>query len=467
MSAPTEPSYAFGRPAISPSEAVARGSELRKQIPRRTLAKFIGAEDRDPVAILEHQNLDRLPELVPIRIGRMLQSPFAYYRGTAAVMANDLVADARTGVDLVVCGDAHLSNFGLFASPERRVVFDLNDFDEAAFGPWEWDVKRLVTSVVVAGRVIGLSRAECTSAAAATAESYRLALASLFRMTALQRFYFRVETDWLEARVDAQAQKLLRKTVAHARRRTSDRVLSSITTTDATGQPRIVDQDPIIRHDDSVDVSQARKTYDEYRRTVRTDVALLLEQFRLVDVARRVVGVGSVGTRGVIALLLGPADEPLFLQMKEASTSVLESYGRLGDRVARATSDKSSGREGWRVVAGQQVLQAVSDPFLGWVTVDGRDFYCRQFRDMKGSVDLQDLTPAQFISYSELCGAVLARGHAQSRDAIVVSAYLGRSGRFDEALATWAQSYADQVERDYAELRGAVKRGRLPAEEGV
>ena len=293
---------------------------------------------------------------------------------------------------------------------------------------------------------------------AATAERYRSALANLFAMTALERFYFRVETDWLEARIDAQAQKVLRETVKHARRRTSDRVLATITTTDEEGQPRIVDQDPIIRHDVAVDVPLARRTFDEYRRTVRTDVALLLEQFRLVDVARRVVGVGSVGTRAVIALLLGPADEPLFLQMKEASTSVLESYGGLGQPVARAPSDESSGREGWRVVAGQRVLQAVSDPFLGWVTFDGRDYYCRQFRDMKGSVALEDLTPTQFTSYGELCGAVLARGHAQSRDAIVVSAYLGRSSSFAEAIAAWANSYADQIERDYARPAGGAER---------
>jgi uncharacterized protein (DUF2252 family) len=466
MSAATEPSFEVGRVVLSRSESEARGRELRKQCSRRGMGVFV-APDRDPIAILEHQNRDRLPELVPIRIGRMLQSPFAFYRGTAAVMASDLVADTRTGVDLVVCGDAHVSNFGLFASPERRVVFDLNDFDEAAFGPWEWDVKRLVTSVVVAGRVGGLSRTECTTAAVATAARYRSALANLFAMTALERFYFRVETDWLEARMDTQGQKLLRQTVRHARRRTSDRVLTNITTTDEEGQPRIVDQDPIMRHDDAIDVSQARLTFDAYRRTVRTDVALLLEQFRLVDVARRVVGVGSVGTRAVIALLLGPADEPLFLQMKEASTSVLESYGKLGDRLVGAVPDNSSGREGWRVVAAQRVLQAVSDPFLGWVTVDGRDYYLRQFRDMKGSIEVDELTTAQFTSYGELCGALLARGHAQSRDAIVVSAYLGRSSRFEEAMATWAHSYADQIERDYAELQRAVRKGRLPAEAGV
>jgi uncharacterized protein (DUF2252 family) len=466
VTAPTEPSYTFPHLTISRSDAIAHGRGLRERLPRRTLGALV-APDRDAVAILEDQHRDRLPELVPIRIGRMLQSPFAYFRGSAAVMANDLAARARTGVDLIVCGDAHLSNFGLFASPERRVVFDLNDFDEAAFGPWEWDVKRLVVSVVVAGRLVGLSRAQCTTAATATAASYRLALGKLLEMTAVERFYFRVETDWLEAQLGTSARQALRKAVRKARRRTSDHVLAKITTTSEDGQPRIVDEEPILRHDDSLDVSQSGEVFDAYRRTVRTDVAVLLEQFRLVDVARRVVGVGSVGTRCDIALLLGPSDEPLFLQIKEASASVLESYGNLQDPFRGASRGGSAGREGWRVVAGQRILQAVSDPLLGWVTFDGRDYYGRQFRDMKGSVELETLTPAQFTNYGSLCGAVLARGHAQSRDAIVVSAYLGRKSQFDDAITTWAHRYADQVERDFAALHAAVRGGRVHAEEGV
>ena len=466
MAAPPEELRTIPRAERSRSDAVLHGRELRKKLPRRAMAEF-DAPDRDPVSILEQQNRDRLAELVPIRIGRMLQSPFAYYRGTAAVMASDLAAAARTEVSLVVCGDAHLSNFGIFASPERRVVFDLNDFDEATFGPWEWDVKRLVASVVVAGRSIGLDRTQCTSAAMATAESYRLGLANLLAQPALERFYTRVETDWLETQLDSDTQRVLRKTVKHARRRTSDRVLATVATTDADGEPRIRDEHPIIRHDAAADVSRAASTVEAYRRSVRTDIAVLLEQFRLVDVALRIVGVGSVGTRCVIALLLGPNGEPLFLQMKEASTSVLESYGHLQGRSAWRASVDVPGDEGWRVVAGQRVLQAVSDPFLGWAKFDGRDYYCRQFRDMKGSIDLEKLTPTQFASYGMLCGAVLARGHAQSPDAMLVTAYLGRSRRFDEAVTTWAHLYADQVERDYAGLEAAVRSGRLPAEDGV
>jgi uncharacterized protein (DUF2252 family) len=461
VAAPTERGYGFSRVTSSRADAIERGRGLRTRLARRALADFT-VPDRDPVTVLEEQNRDRLPDLVPIRMGRMLQSPFAYYRGSAAVMARDLSVEGRTGVDLVVCGDAHLSNFGLFASPERRVVFDLNDFDEVTFGPWEWDVKRLVASVIVAGRVGGLSREQCTTAAITATEGYRIALGDLFAMTALERFYFRVETEWLESRVEADAKAVLRKTVKKARRRTSDRVLATITTTDDRGQRRIVDQPPIIRHDESIDLAGSAGVIDAYRRTVRTDIALLLEQFRLVDVARRIVGVGSVGTRCDIGLLLGPSDEPLFLQIKEASTSVLDSHGRL-----RVDSSPKDGREGWRVVAGQRVLQAVSDPFLGWITYDGRDYYCRQFRDMKGAIDLESLTPTQFTSYCALCGAVLARGHAQSRDAAVVSAYLGRSRRSDEALTTWAHKYADQVERDHASLEQGVRSGRVPAEEGV
>ena len=466
MAAPGEELPTIPGAARSRTDAVRQGRELRKRLPRSALAEFV-ARDRDPVAILEQEHRDRLPDLVPIRIGRMLQSPFAYYRGTAAAMASDLAAGARTEVSLVVCGDAHLSNFGLFASPERRVVFDLNDFDEATIGPWEWDVKRLVTSVVVAGRSVGLDRAQCTSAAIATAESYRLTLANLLDQPALERFYTRVEADWLETQVDAGAQRVLRKTVKRARRRTSEQVLATVATTDDRGQLRIRDELPIIRHDAVADIGHAGATFDAYRRSVRTDIAVLLEQFRVVDVALRIVGVGSVGTRCAIALLLGPTGEPLFLQMKEASKSVLESYGNLRPRSAWRTSVDVSGGDGWRVVAGQRVLQAVSDPFLGWATSDGRDYYFRQFRDMKGSIDFENLTPNQFASYGALCGAVLARGHAQSPDAIVVSAYLGGSSRFDEAVTTWAHTYADQIERDYDELESAVRSGRLPAVKGV
>jgi uncharacterized protein (DUF2252 family) len=463
---PTESSFAFPRTTLSVGEAAARGRSLRTAVPRRSLAAFV-VPDRDPVTILEDQHRDRLSDLVPIRVGRMLQSPFSYYRGAAAVMAHDLADEPRTGVELVVCGDAHLANFGVFASPDRRVLFDLNDFDETAFAPWEWDVKRLVASAVVAGRQLGFTREQCTAAAVSAARGYRLAIAQSFAMTALERFYFRVEIDWLEQQANKKEQLVLRKTVDKARQRTSDRVLAEITTTDRQGKHRIIDQAPIIRHDDSVTVAEIAELYDAYRLTVHTEVALLLQQFRVVDTVLRIVGVGSVGTRCSITLLLGPSDEPLFLQVKEAPASVLATYGNLPTSSTRGVADALPGGQGWRVVAGQRILQAASDPFLGWVTMQGRDYYCRQFRDMKGSIELTALSASQFSEYSALCGAVLARAHAQSPEAAVLAGYLGNSARFDDALAAWAQCCADQVERDYSALERAVRSGRLPAETGL
>ncbi len=444
------------------AEGVAQGRELRGTQPRRSHATFV-APTRDPIEILESQHANRIAELVPIRIGRMLQSPFSYFRGTAAVMAHDLSAGTRTGVDLVICGDAHISNFGLFATPERRVVFDLNDFDEVSYGPWEWDLKRLVASTVVGGRDLGLTRSQCTDAALATARGYRLALARLLELTALDRFYFRVETTWLEERSNELTQALVRKTVKKAKRRTSDQVLAKITTKDENGQRRIIDEFPIIRRSEPATIANLADQFDGYRATVRSDVALLLEQFRLVDAVLRVVGVGSVGTRCHIALLVGPGDESLFIQVKEAQRSVLETYGGLAGLASRT----QMATEGARVVRGQLMMQAVSDRFLGWLSFDEHDFYCRQFRDMKGSIELKDLTPTQFSAYGALCGSVLARGHSQSAGASVVSGYLGASPRMDEALVSWAHASADQNERDFGALQAAVKVGRLPAELGV
>jgi uncharacterized protein (DUF2252 family) len=462
---PTESAYEFPKTTLSLAEAHDRGRALRKTYPRRSFAAFV-APDRDAIAIIEEQNRDRLPDLVPVRIGRMLQSPFAYYRGTAAVMANDLAAEPRTGLEVVTCGDAHLSNFGMFASPERAVLFDLNDFDETAFGPWEWDVKRLVASAVIGGRDRGFDTGQCTDAAMAAAAGYREALAALFELTVMERFYFRIDTEWLVSQANASGRKILRQSVKKAQRRTSDQVLGKITEVGDHGTHRIVDEFPVIRHDASVPLGAMDHIYDAYRITVRTDVAYLLQQFRVVDAVLRVVGVGSVGTRCFISLLLGPSDEPLFLQIKEAPPSVLKTYGKLASST-RGASENKIGREGWRVVAGQRILQAASDAFLGWMSFEGRDYYVRQFRDMKGAVDLSTLTSTEFARYAQLCGGVLARAHAQSSEAALIDGYLGGSARVDDGLVAWAHAYADQVERDYADLERAVQSGRLPAEHDV
>jgi len=456
-------------------ESRAAGRALRDRAPRRTQGALLLPE-RDPVAIIEEQNRDRIQDLVPLRVGRMLESPFAFYRGTAATMAHDLRDGPRSGVHVVACGDAHVSNFGLFASPERRVVFDLNDFDEAADAPWEWDVKRLAASMYVGGRDKGMSEAECGDAAREAVRGYREALHNLFGLSALERFAFQVETDTIEPLLRKEGREEFRRTVRKARRRTSEQVVQKITTRTADGEPRIVDQPPVTQHVDLASIEELTTLFELYREPLRADVRLLLGQFTLVDYVLRVVGVGSVGTRCYILLFEGPSEEPLVLQVKEAATSVLSRYGGMRDAlpagIPPAGLVHSQGR---RVVASQRILQAHSDPFLGWVTVEapertGRprvDFFWRQFRDMKGSVELDRLTPAQFTRYGELCGRVLARAHSQSPGTRVTYGYLGRSDVFDEAVARWARAYADVVEQDYAALEAAVASGRVPAERGT
>jgi uncharacterized protein (DUF2252 family) len=450
----------------------AAGRELREAVPRRTHAE-LRLPDRDPVAVVAEQNADRIPELVPLRVGRMLESPFAWYRGTAATMAADLRAAPRTGVTVVACGDAHVANFGLFASPERRVVFDLNDFDEAGDGPWEWDVKRLAASMHVAGRDKGMTEEQCGEAARLAVRGYREALDEALSLGALERFAFQVEVEAVEPMLEDAGREELRRTVRKAQRRTSEQVVRRITTRTADGRMRIVDQPPVTQHVDHATPEQVATLFERYREPLRADVRALLGQFSLVDHVLRVVGVGSVGTRCYLVLLEGPAGEPLVLQVKEAVPSVLATYGGMADALpAGLVPAGDVPAQGRRVVAAQRILQAHSDPFLGWTTVDagegftGRrvDFYWRQFRDMKGSVELDRLTPVQLARYGGFCGRVLARAHSQSPGARVVHGYLGRSEAFDDAVAAWARAYADVVEQDHARLGAAVARGALPAE---
>jgi uncharacterized protein (DUF2252 family) len=461
-----------GRPDMgrqSLRELQKKGKSLRSSLPRRGHAE-LSLPDRDPVGLIAGQNESRLADLVPVRIGRMLQSPFAYYRGTAAVMAHDLAAAAVTGQRVVCCGDAHISNFGLFASPERRLLFDLNDFDEVSTAPWEWDVKRFAASVVIGGRDIGLTETACFDSATSAVSAYRTVLRELYSRTALERYFFQVETDMLEKLASPERRKLLTQTAKKARRRTSDQVLDKLVMVDDHGQRVIKDDPPIARHIANVELDAFQDLFAQYYRSMRPDTALLLSQFRLVDFILRVVGVGSVGTRCFVLLLVGPAGEPLFLQAKEAPPSVLESHGRepllIRDRQSRMN-------QGERVVTGQRVLQAQSDPFLGWIESWGEaggeptDFYLRQFRDMKGSVDLTTLTGPEFQDYGRLCAAVLARAHSQSPDAAVIYGYLGRSDQFELAVAKWAVQYADQAEKDYNDLKSSVEHGRLRAEYGV
>lgn len=460
----------WDREKRSVQELIAAGKSLRQKVKRSRHAE-LDLPDRDPVAILEEQHKTRIPELVPVRVGRMLESPFAYYRGAAANMAFDLSKGPFTGVKVVMSGDAHLANFGMYAAPDRRVVFDLNDFDEAAYGPWEWDLKRLLTSIVIAGRDREFPPDTIDEAVRAGARRYREVMAELINLPILDRYYHRVEVESLFDIASDDSQKALRKAVRKARNRTSDQALEKIATSHASGRPVIVEQPPIVRHlgEFAGDrIKELKGIWDAYLTTVRADQHLLLNQFELADVAMRVVGVGSVGTACFIALLIGPGSEPLFLQVKEAQRSVIYQYGdiRLPHHDTAPFLDGGYG-EGHRVVSGQRILQASSDPFLGWVEYEGRSFYWRQFRDMKGSANISDMNGNVFIEYARLCGRILARAHSQSPSAALIWGYMGRGTKFDDAVVNWSYAYADQVERDYEALQRAVASGRLPAERGV
>ena len=458
------------------AERVARGQAVRSDVPRSAHADLDpGPERPDPIALLEGQAATRVPELVPIRYGRMLVSPFTFYRGAALIMASDLATTPTSGLRVQLCGDAHLSNFGVFGTPERRMDFDVNDFDETLPGPFEWDLKRLAASLEVAGRDRGFAKAEREAVVRACASSYRTAMAGFAGQSNLEIFYARLDVDDAFARYQATVPRKLvkraEKGLAKARTKDSMQALDRLTH-DVDGEPRITADPPLIvpvsdlLSDDQAEIftGWAHARLREYRRTLETDRRRLLERYRLVDLARKVVGVGSVGTRAWIALMLGrDSRDPLFLQIKEAQPSVLEEFaGRSEYRNA-----------GHRVVSGQRLMQAASDVFLGWIhvteTLDGgeRDFYVRQLRDWKGSADIEAMVPKGMRIYAQMCGWTLARAHARSGDPVAIAAYLGTSDAFDRAIAAFSVAYADRNERDYALLKDAVASGRLTAETGV
>jgi uncharacterized protein (DUF2252 family) len=463
-------------PHLSVAERAARGRAARAEVPRSSHAEFSAAEHRvDPLELLESQASSRVPELVPIRYGRMLVSPFTFYRGAALIMAADLAATPHSGLRVQLCGDAHQANFGVFASPDRRLVFDLNDFDETLPGPWEWDVKRLAASFALAGRENGYSAKERRAIVLDTVASYRTAMRQFAAMGALDVWYARIEVDQLMAEIRGQMQKrtakLAKQTLAKARTRDSMTAFSKLTRI-VDGEPQIAPDPPLIeRLDDLAPGPQGdalREALHEllrgYRQTLQADRRVLLEEFRLVDLARKVVGVGSVGTRAWIALLLGRDDnEPLFLQFKEAQASVLEEF----------TAKSVYTNHGERVVAGQHLMQASSDIFLGWLHVErgiddqARDYYGRQLKDWKGSFESDGAQPKGMAVYGKVCGWTLARAHARSGDRIAIASYLGNSDAFDRAIADFSETYADQNERDYNALKQAVKNKRIEARTGL
>ena len=442
------------------AERYERGRAIRKQLPRIAHAGWTApASRRDPISVLEAQAADRLPDLVGIRYGRMLASPFAFYRGGAAIMAMDLATMPTTGLTVQLCGDAHLANFGVYASPERAQVFDINDFDETLPGPFEWDVKRLAASFVVAARSNAFSAAESRAAALAVVAAYREAMQRFSAQGNLAIWYTHLTVDDITSMLDLAQQKIVQNWIMKARSNTSMRALAKLTIV-VDGRRRIVDQPPLIERVPPEEVgkdigSRLTSSFEAYLQGLDPDRQHLLRQYAAVDVARKVVGVGSVGTRCYIVLLEGrDGDDPLFLQIKEAEASVLEPYG--GKSVY--------GNHGQRVVVGQRRMQAASDIFLGWVKgPEGRDFYWRQLQDLKGSVPIESVKPAGLNIYARVCGQTLARAHARSGDSVEIAAYLGTSTRFDEAVASFAEGYADQAEDDYRRLVDSHNQGRIQA----
>jgi uncharacterized protein (DUF2252 family) len=447
------------------------------ECPRASHAGFELTADRDPVAILEAQALSRVPELVPIRYGRMLVSPFTFYRGAAAVMAHDLGPTPRAGLNAQLCGDAHLSNVGGYASPERKLVFDLNDFDETLPGPFEWDVKRMAASFEIAGRDREFSDPERTTAVLSMIGSYRKWMRIAAEQSNLDVWYAHLDVDTVEAQLREQQDRKQARSVARAatKAQTKDSMKAFNKLTHIVdGEPRLISDPPLIVP--VADLAEQagipaerifaslHELYRKYRRTLQGDRRHLAEQFRWLDIARKVVGVGSVGTRCWIVLMVGrDNDDPLFIQVKEAQASVLEPH--LGkSRYAN---------HGQRVVEGQRLMQSFSDIFLGWVradeTLDGqpRDFFFRQLWDWKTSVDLDTILPRGLELYGEVCGFLLARAHARSGDRVAIASYLGKGEAFDRALLEFARAYADQNERDHAALRAAADAGRIQIQEGI
>ncbi|MEV0317966.1 DUF2252 domain-containing protein [Streptomyces sp. NPDC050658] len=444
----------------TPAERARRGKAARKRASRSSHAAWIPSADRpDPVAVLERQGADRVQELLPIRYGRMAASPFAFLRGAAAVMTGDLAVQRNTGLTVQLCGDAHLLNFGLFASPERSLLFDLNDFDETYPGPFEWDVKRLAASVAVAARDNGHPEHAASAAALAAVTAYRTAMRRFAGLGELAVWYERIDAHDLLPLIDStRGRKRAEGALDRARRRTSLRALGKLTE-EVDGQRRIVQDPPLLEPVGVPDMAALRKIFGDYRSTLSEERRLLLDRYHFVDASRKVVGVGSVGTRCFIVLLAGrDAGDPLFLQIKEAMRSVLEEHLPPGPYR----------HPGHRVVSGQRLLQAAGDIFLGWMTgPQGRAFYWRQLRDMKGSADVTAMKPSELTSYAALCGTALARAHARSGDRIAIAAYLGGSDTFDRAITDFALRYALQNAEDHAALGEAIASGVVGAVTGV
>jgi uncharacterized protein (DUF2252 family) len=462
----------FARPTRA--ERVARGKAARARVPRSRHAELALSPHRDPLALLEEQAQTRIPELVPVRYGRMIDSPFSFYRGAALIMAADLSRTPTSGLFAQVGGDAHMANFGMFGTPERNHGFDMNDFDETLPGPWEWDVKRLATSFEIAGRADGFSPAARDRIVREVAQAYRTGMVDFAAWTNLDVWYARLDIDTAmaeyEKKLPPREMKRKRRAVVKALTRDSEHAFERLTRMEGR-ELHLVAHPPLIVPSSELWKGVERKRFEDvvlsmfehYRASLPNDRRALLGQYRFVDIARKAVGVGSVGTRCWIALLLG-ADvrDPLFLQIKQAQASVLERF------VGRSVYTN----HGQRVIAGQRLMQSSSDIFLGWGHLEGHkgeshDYYFRQLRDWKGSFVIENMSPASMRVYAGICGWTLARAHARSGDRVAIAAYLGKGAEFDRAIAAFARAYADVNERDHATLAHAVRSGRVEAVEGI
>jgi len=462
-------------PRASPHERAAAGKAAREAASRQSHGEWEPpARRRDPVKVLEEQAKSRVPELVPIRYGRMLASAFTFYRGAAAIMAMDLASTPTSGIEVQLCGDAHLSNFGVFTAPDRRLVLDVNDFDETLPGPWEWDVKRLAASFEIAGRDCDFTPKETRAAVLTAVRAYREAMREFAGMGNLDVWYARLDVDTLLADLakvaTAKEMKTTRKNVKKARRKNSLRAFDRLVRV-VDGEPRIISDPPLLvpiqellSEDERLDFEERiRELLASYRESLKGDRRHLFDSYRFVDIARKVVGVGSVGTRAWVVLMMGrDGQDPLFLQAKEAEASVLEPFA--------GKSEFSN--HGERVVEGQWLMQAASDVLLGWLPALGiddreRDFYVRQLWDGKRSVEIETLPPEGLAIYGRVCGWVLARAHARSGDRIAIGAYLGKGDAFDRAIAEFSERYADQNELDHGALADAAKSGHVHAETDI
>src|SRR5436190_8550386 len=460
-----------GDAGASADERAAAGKAAREHASRQSHGEWEPASDRsDPVGVLEAQATTRVPELVPIRYGRMLASPFTFFRGAAAIMAMDLANPPQSGLRVQLCGDAHLSNFGIFAAPDRRLVLDLNDFDETLPGPWEWDLKRLAASFAIAGRDRDFASKETRAAVLATTRTYREAMREFAAMRNLDVWYARLDVESLLADLaevaDRKQMGAVRKNVAKAHRKNSLKAFDRLVRV-VDGEPQIVSDPPLLvparelldEGQEAEFEERMRELLGRYRESLKGDRRHLFDSYRFVEMARKVVGVGSVGTRAWVILMMGrDGQDPLFLQAKEAEASVLEPY----------VGESQFENHGERVVEGQWLMQAASDILLGWLPALGfddqrRDFYVRQLWDGKRSVEIETLQPEGLAMYGWVCGWTLARAHARSGDRIAIGAYLGKGAAFDQAIAEFSERYADQNELDYGALADAVKSGRIEA----